>query len=99
MLQYVGCFVLATIFAADETATREIQLTTSTVARFAKIDDGREILTTDDAFTASLSRFDLQCRLKNKEASLAQWKRFAAAHVRSWEMDEIETVSRSLERL
>ena len=68
--------------------------------RFASADEGRQILTADDPFTASLSRFDLQCRLKTaKEVTLADWKRFVAQHVQSWEKGEIEAIRQSLERL
>src|SRR5207237_3503105 len=57
-------------------------------------------LTAGDSFTASLSRFDLQCRLKtDKDVTLADWKQFVAQHVRPWEPAEIEAVSQSLQRL
>jgi hypothetical protein len=98
MVACVWTGLLAAILAADE--IKEIQFVETTVVRFASPDKGREILTTDDVFTASLSRFDLQCRLNtNKEVQLADWKRFVVQHVRPWEKDEIETVTRSLKRL
>src|SRR5207247_3590346 len=67
---------------------------------FASVDQGRAVLLAGDVFTASLSRFDLQCRMKtDKDVSLADWKQFVAEHVRRWEPSEIETVAQSLARL
>src|SRR5262249_44918901 len=58
------------------------------------------ILTADDEFTASLSRFDLQCRLKTGDAvTLADWKQFVARHVQPWEPGEVEKISQSVHRL
>jgi len=77
-----------------------VALTESSVVGFASPDEARQVLAADDAFTTSLSRFDLQCRIKtDKEITLADWKRFVAEQVRPWEKAEIETVSRSLERV
>ena len=100
MAGFVCSILLTAGFAVDEPNPADVTLTPTTVVRFATPDEGRTILTTDDAFTASLSRFDLQCRLKSAaEITLADWKRFVAQHVRPWEPGEIETVSQSLERL
>jgi hypothetical protein len=91
--------LLCTIILSAAVAA-DIPLTPTTVVRFASPDEARIILTTDDDFTASLSRFDLQCRLKtDKEATLADWKQFVAQNVRPWEQAEIESVSQSLTRL
>ena len=83
-------------YAAD--VEQPVQLTSDCAAHFAAIEVG-EILTTDDAFTASLSRFDLQCRLKTSaDVTLADWKRFARDNVRRWEAAEIDSV-RQAQRL
>src|SRR5205823_2035438 len=90
MVASIASMLLTASFAADEVEKAEIPLTPAAVVRFASLDEGRAILTADDAFTASLSRFDLQCRLKtDKEATLADWKPFVAQHVRPWEQGEI----------
>src|SRR3954451_11759279 len=77
-----------------------VALTDRAVVQFASVDEGREILTTSDAFSASLSRFDLQCRVKNdREVTIADWKKMVAESVRPWERAEMAMVSRSLARL
>src|SRR3954466_15687545 len=89
------------IFAAVGAASPPpIALTKTTEVRLASPEEGRAILTADDAFTASLSRFDLQCRLKtDKDVTVADWKHFVADHVRPWEPAEIESIRGSMERL
>jgi len=97
-LAIVG-FLLAT--GGTTAAERDVvALTDSAVVQFASAEEGREILTASDAFSAKLSRFDLQCRLKtDKEVKLADWKRIVAESVRPWEQADIETMNRSLARL
>jgi len=91
---------LAAAGALGEAPSASVRLTEGCECRFASAETGREILTADDVFTASLSRFDIQCRLKtSKDATLADWKQFVSEHVRAWAGAEVETVSRSLERL
>src|SRR5437762_12072108 len=90
------CWLLAMLCADSDSAVR---LTDRTEIRFATPDEGRAILTADDPFTASLSRFDLQCRLKtDKDVTLSDWKQFVAEQVRPWEPTEIDAISQSLER-
>jgi len=97
MLLGGGC--LAARSRADETPP-SVQLTPETVVRFAPADDGRQMLTADDAFTAHLSRFDLQCRLKtDRDATLDDWRRFAAEQVRPWDEADVQTVRESWQRL
>jgi hypothetical protein len=91
---------LLTAGGGSDSAPEFIALTDTSVAGFASPDEARQILAADDAFTASLSRFDLQCRLKtDKEITLADWKGFVAEQVRPWQKAEIETVTQSLERI
>jgi hypothetical protein len=90
---------LTLCLAADAPAA-EFKLNDAAVVRFATADEGRQVLTADDAFTRSLSRFDLQSRLKTAdEVTFDDWKRFAASHVREWEAEETKAVSESLARL
>jgi hypothetical protein len=84
----------------NEPLTTELRLAPTTVVRFAEVNEGRQILTADDEFTASLSRFDLQCRLKTGDAvTLTNWKQFVARHVQPWEPGEVEKISQSVQRL
>src|SRR5262245_18375685 len=92
--------VIGLIFVGSLTAADELRQAGETVIQFASLDEGREIVKADDSFTASLSPFDLQCRLKtSKDLTLTDWKQFVAQHVRPWEKVDIELVSQSLERL
>src|SRR3954469_19967067 len=93
-------FVLAGGAVAAGAPAEALRLTADCEVRFATVDQGREILTADDAFTAQLSQFDLQCRLKtDKDVTVADWKQFVAQHVRAWSPEEITAVSQSIERL
>src|SRR5438046_2417140 len=93
-------FLILTTVAADSPPPATIALTKTSEVRFVSSDEGRAILTADDSFTASLSRFDLQCRLKtDKDVTLADWKYFVAEHVRPWEQAEIDAITSSFERL
>jgi hypothetical protein len=97
----VACslWLLSVAVAADAPA-EALRLTADCEVRFATVEQGRQVLTTDDAFTNQLSRFDLQCRLKTgKDVALDDWKEFVSKHVRSWERNEINAVSMSIERL
>jgi hypothetical protein len=99
MTAAVSGFLIVFSLAADA-PTDALRLTSECKVRFATAEQGREILTADDVFTAQLSRFDLQCRLKtDKEVMLADWKQFVAEHVRQWQPAETALVSSSVERL
>lgn len=81
-------------------AAEVVPLVGDTVARFATADAGVAALTADDAFTQSLSRFDLQCRLQKAEpATLEEWRTFVAGEVRPWDEKHVAKVEASLERL
>jgi hypothetical protein len=100
MAGWISGVLLAAAVADKASTGPEVELTATTTVRFASVEDGSDALTADDAFAASLSRFDMQCRMKtNKEVQLADWKRFAAGHVRAWDENEIRIVSGSLSRL
>lgn len=71
----------------------ELPLAGETKIVFAGVEDGKKILTAKDAFTQSLSRFDLQVRLKRTEnATLEEWKKFVVAEVLPWSDEEIAHV-------
>jgi hypothetical protein len=87
---------LLSILAADGT----VEIAPQATARFATADAGKAILTTDDAFTKSLSRFDLQSRLKTgDEVTLDDWKKSIAAEVRDWNDTQTKAATESLSRL
>jgi hypothetical protein len=91
---------LLTTAGQEPDNAREHKLTPDAIVRFATALEGQAALTADDAFTANLSRFDLQCRMKtSKEVDLADWKSFVREHVREWEKDEQDAVIESIERL
>src|SRR3954453_20192111 len=92
-------FLLAAIAKAD--AQRDVvALTDAAVVQFATTEEGREVLRSDGSFTASLSQFDLQCRMKTeKDVTLADWKQFVGGQVHAWDKAEMETISRSLGRI
>jgi hypothetical protein len=74
--------------------------TAETVVRFAGVDDGKSIITAEDGFTASLSRFDLQCRMKtDKDVTLADWKEFVRGQVLPWTEGERGVISQSVGRI
>jgi hypothetical protein len=99
MTAAVSGLLIAFVVAADA-PTDALGLTPECDVRFATAEQGRKILTADDTFTAQLSRFDLQCRLKTqKEVTLADWKQFVAEHVREWQPADTALVSSSVERL
>ena len=76
------------------------RLTADSVVRLATSDEGRRILATDDDFTKSLSRFDLQCRLKSGgEVTLADWKAFVGKSVRDWTAAEAAKLSDAVARV
>ncbi len=100
MIAFILASLTASAAADDDNQVPVVHLTRTTEVRFATPEEGRAVLTADDPFTASLSRFDLQCRLKtDKDVTLADWKQFVAEHVRPWEPAEIDTITQSLERL
>src|SRR5205814_5955444 len=71
-METCAVILLLAASAAADVERDQVPLVAGTAAAFASPDEGREIVATDDAFTASLSRFDLQCRLKtDKEVTLA----------------------------
>lgn len=77
-----------------------LEIAPGRIVRFATEEEGQLILAADDAFTGSLSRFDLQSRLKTgDEVTLDDWKKSVAAEVRGWNDSEIKAVTESLTRL
>ena len=91
---------IALVVAQADVPLPDARLTNATVFRFASPTGGRQILTADDAFTASLSRFDLQCRLKtDKDVTLADWKAYVAQQVRPWQADEAAKLAEAAGRV
>lgn len=88
--------VVCSVLGADQS----LELADGASVRLATRDEGRAVLTADDAFAKSLSRFDLQSRLKTAgEVSLEQWKESAAAEVRDWDDAGKKAVTEAIGRL
>ena len=93
-------FAFAASLIVAATSQSSVPLTPATVVRFASADEGREIQAADDSFSASLSRFDRQSRMKAAaDVSLADWKQFVVKICRDWTPEEIEQVRKALARL
>lgn len=90
---------LAGSFGAEAPAAA-IEIAPGRSVRLATAEEGQSILAADDAFAGSLSRFDLQSRLKtDKEVTLDDWKKSVAAEVRGWDDAQTKAVTESLTRL
>jgi hypothetical protein len=77
-----------------------LEIAPGRIVRFATEEEGQLILAADDAFTGSLSRFDLQSRLKTgDEVTLDDWKKSVAAEVRGWNDAQTKAATESLTRL
>jgi hypothetical protein len=88
--------VVCSVLGADQS----LELADGASVRLATRDEGRAVLKADDAFAKSLSRFDLQSRLKTgDEVSLEQWKEAAAAEVRDWDDAGKKAVTEAIGRL
>jgi hypothetical protein len=71
----------------------ELPLAGETKLVLAGVEEGKKVLTAKDAFTQSLSRFDLQVRLRRTEnATLEEWKKFVAGEVLPWSDEQIAHV-------
>jgi hypothetical protein len=93
------CFAIVSATLAPDDAP-PVEVAQGAATRFASVEEGRAVLKADDAFSKSLSRFDLQSRLQSaEEVDLAAWKDFVAGHVQPWEETHIRPVSESLVRL
>jgi hypothetical protein len=99
MTNLIWLAIVGAAVAADDAAL-PIEIAGGTTARLATVEEGRTVLTAEDAFTKSLSRFDLQSRLKSgEEVQLAAWKEFVAGHVRPWDEAQTKAVTESFARL
>jgi len=79
--------------AAAADGPLELPLCGETTVVFAGVEEGKKIQAAKDAFSQSLSRFDLQVRLRRTEnATLEEWKKFVAAEVLPWNDEEIAHV-------
>ncbi len=70
-------------------AAESVPLTDTTAVVFASIEAGREALQTPDRYTQALSRFDLESRLRTRDAVTADdLMRFSAEQVVAWSDEE-----------
>jgi hypothetical protein len=92
--------LLLLLAAQADVPLPDVRLSDAAVLRFVEHAEGKRIVTADDDFTASLSRFDLQCRLKtDKEVTLADWKSFVASHVRPWQAEDATKIGDAAARV
>lgn len=92
--------VVSLSFAGRTTAAEptEVRLSERTVIRFASPEEGREAIAKPDAFTAALSKFDLQCRLKtDQELKTADLLKLYADNVTAWPEEEVALVTTAIE--
>jgi hypothetical protein len=77
---------------------QEVPLQSGTVLRFATIKEAAAVLGSEDPFTRSLSRFDLQSRLKNSgDVQVSDLLHFASKQVESWSEDEVAKLTGCIE--
>lgn len=93
----LASFVLALLISASSLAAAaeipELPLTEETNIVLAGVEDGGKVLTTNDDFTKSLSKFDLQARMQRTEnATLEEWKKFVKGEVLPWSDEDIAHV-------
>lgn len=80
--------------------TSPIQLTESAAVRFATRQEGIDILTAEDEFAQSLTRFDLQVRLGTSEqTSKYAWRKTVAEQVLDWTDDDQKNVLAAMNEL
>jgi hypothetical protein len=93
-------FILLLLSAPLAAASPDVPLAGEIAVHFATAEEGAAILSAEDDFTRSLSRFDLQCRLQTgNNVRLADWRKFASAEVRDWSDEQAKPVIESLARL
>ena len=91
---------LAGSLVAENPPPTTMEIAPGKIVRFATAEEGKPILMADDAFTKSLSRFDLQSRLKTgDEVTRDDWKKSVAAEVRDWNDAQTKATTESLARL
>lgn len=93
------CIALVAAEATAQEAT-EVRLTPQITARFASVAEAKEAITRRDDFTAALSTFDLQARLKTtEEVTVEQLLQLYADNVTPWPEEEVAEVTKALKRV
>lgn len=91
-------WLTAAALASDPPAG--VELAAGCHVKLAPAEEGKAVMMSDDAFSKSLSRFDLQSRLKSgEEVTLDDWKRFVTENVRDWNDAHAKAATESLGRL
>jgi hypothetical protein len=99
MTVLVWLTVMGAGLAADESEA-SVELAAGWQVRLVAAEEGRKLIAADDAFTRSLSRFDLQSRLKSgDDVTLDDWKQMATAAVRGWSDEQAKSATESIGRL
>jgi hypothetical protein len=84
--------------AAAEDGPQPAPLTKNSVAQFAGLDEGRTAITRADAFTAALSKFDLEVRLKtNEPVTVDDLLKLYADNVTAWPDEDAARVRAAMD--
>lgn len=76
----------------------ELRLSDQCTVQFATAEQGIAAITSDDRFTRSLSRFDLQARLRTSgDVTIAQWKKMVASEVQQWDDEKRAKMTAAVE--
>jgi hypothetical protein len=92
--------ILLLASAPSAVGGQEVPLHSGTILRFATAEEGKGVLSSEDAFTRSLSRFDLQSRLKARDdVQTADLLKFAAMQVEVWSDEDVAKLTGCIESL
>lgn len=77
---------------------QDLPITSTTVVRFASLEEARALLGASDAFTQAMSPFDRQIRMRcENDAGEAGFRAFATAQAREWTEAEAQPVRHDLD--
>jgi hypothetical protein len=92
--------ISAAFLSGSSLFAQEIPLHAGTAVRFATPEEGAAVLGGEDAFTRSLSRFDLQSRLKTSDdVHAADLLQFASRQVEPWSDEEVAKLTGCIKSL
>ncbi len=92
--------VLSAAFGCANAGAAEVPLHRDTVVRFATVEEGVAALTKRDGFIESLSRFDLQSRLRTDQAvSRDDLLKFIANQVIAWDEQDVKQLTSVIESI
>lgn len=84
--------VLLLLFVYKVFSQGEFQLQEGTVVKLANTERAKELLTTEDEYTAVLSRFDLDSKTQKTGATLSDYLNYSAQQSENWSESEVKTI-------